>query len=141
MALSGTNPAEKMDDDPVGTSNASGTHAKLWRRLTVLVCLLVAVQAGHFAWFASGLRPAGSTGIRFGTPKCGTDHFCSVASVRDGSTAQQAAIVAGDQVRLDRSWELLRQHVTGEKVGMEVRRGAIERHSLYRHRGAAFDQR
>ena len=132
MAPAGTNPTEKMIDGSDGTSKAPLTPIKFWRRLTLLLCLLVAVQAGHYAWYASGLHQDGSTGIGLGTPKCGTDHFCFVDGVKEGSTAQQAGIVAGDQIRLDRSWELLRHHVTGEMVGMQLRHGAIERHIVIR---------
>lgn len=128
MNPSGINPADKMEEDFAETSDASGARPKFWRRLTVLICLLVAVQGGYYAWIASGLRESGTIGVHFLTLQCGNDHFCPVGSVMDGSTAQQSGITAGDQVRLDRSWELFRANMAGEKIGMTVRHGAMERH-------------
>jgi len=102
----------------------------LWRRLALLFCLLIAVQAGHYAWIATGLNPRGTTGAAIDRAHCGEDRFCPVTAVAPGSPAAASGILAGDQVRVDRWWQMYRALRPGEKQGLTVRHSGTERHVL-----------
>lgn len=99
------------------------------QHLVVIFCLLSVVQNGFYAWISSGLRVSGSMGMSVERAKCDADHFCPVTDVRDGSPAQRAGIVAGDQVRFDRRWEMYRSLNAGDAAGYTIRRGNVERHA------------
>ena len=104
--------------------------ARIWQVLALLVAAFVIFQDVERLAFYLNHRAGQGVYLNLARDQCGSDRWCRVTEAPAG-WASETGLHVGDQVRLDRRMDASRMLLAGERIGMTVRTGTVERHVSY----------